>query len=460
MSSKPKKALKVGLKVKGGKSLRKGKRVDYKKMNLGKEVEEEECTTSDDSVEWFDSPQGPSTSKGYPKPAPPRTPEAAKELLEPSADLFVMDYEAEMKAMQAEYLKLEQEEKELEKKERLESMRRELEAKREKVTTLKGTTIAQKDSKTSKHTKTNDTSVKKSKQKQKGNEGESKPVKTISKSEVNEVVDITTLRKDKKLKALVRKELKKMGLVEPKSKSESSEDSTESESTSSSSSSSSLSSSDDESTDSECRSKSKKKTKKKLKSGINAKASDKVKFPQEWPHAHLQYEHVDKQMKFKELTFRLFVAGELEIISGEDLTTEEKQGRLKLLKKIVYYSSTYEFEGLKAYYAAWLRDIELGLRKWSDDPHEIESAILTKHLLKSKSQPFKKGNMQGANQNTDRVWFCSLYQRNKCSHKSSHLQVIKGKQRMATHICATCWQKDKKKLEHPECSSACPHVSA
>ena len=60
--------------------------------------------------------------------------------------------------------KLEQEEKELEKKERLESMRKELAAKREKVTTLKGTTKAQKDSKTSKHTKTNDTSVKKSKQ--------------------------------------------------------------------------------------------------------------------------------------------------------------------------------------------------------------------------------------------------------------------------------------------------------
>ena len=31
---------------------------------------------------------------------------------------------------------------------------------------------------------------------------------------------------------------------------------------------------------------------------------------------------------------------------------------------------------------------------------------------------------------------------------------------MATYIYATCWQKDKKKLEHPECSSACPHVSA
>ena len=38
--------------------------------------------------------------------------------------------------------------------------------------------------------------------------------------------------------------------------------------------------------------------------------------------------------------------------------------------------------------------------------------------------------------------------------------VVKGKQRMAAHICATCWQKDQKRLEHPECSSSCPHTSA
>ena len=28
---------------------------------------------------------------------------------------------------------------------------------------------------------------------------------------------------------------------------------------------------------------------------------------------------------------------------------------------------------------------------------------------------------------------------------------------MAQHICASCWQKISKKLEHTECSSACPH---
>ena len=60
----------------------------------------------------------------------------------------------------------------------------------------------------------------------------------------------------------------------------------------------------------------------------------------------------------------------------------------------------------------------------------------------------------------DRVWFCSDYNRNKCKHKSNHLKVLKGRKRLLMHICATCWQTDKKKLDHPECSSACPHQSA
>ena len=102
-------------------------------------------------------------------------------------------------------------------------------------------------------------------------------------------------------------------------------------------------------------SKKKKKHKKHKKSGINAKASDRVKNPQCWPHAHLQYEFVNKQVKFDEHDMRLFIAGETEIIAAEDLSEEEKKGRLNLLKKIVYYTNTYEFKGLKAFYEAWLR---------------------------------------------------------------------------------------------------------
>ena len=73
------------------------------------------------------------------------------------------------------------------------------------------------------------------------------------------------------------------------------------------------------------------------KSGINAKASDRVKHPQKWPHSHLQFEFVNKQVKYDELDFKLFVAGELEIISDPELSSSERLGRLTLLKKLVYY---------------------------------------------------------------------------------------------------------------------------
>ena len=56
----------------------------------------------------------------------------------------------------------------------------------------------------------------------------------------------------------------------------------------------------------------------------------------------------------------------------------ERKGRLQLLKKIVYYYSTYEFKGLKAFYAAWLREIELGKTSWDDDSQQIENAIFVK----------------------------------------------------------------------------------
>ena len=167
---------------------------------------------------------------------------------------------------------------------------------------------------------------------------------------------------------------------------------------------------------------------------------------------------MSKQVKFEQLDFKLFIAGELEIISEEDLTKSELEGRLSLLKKIVYYSSTYEFESLTKVYASWVREIEVGRKKWSDDPSSWESAFLSKYVIKSNKQ-FTPGRKENVSNNDERVWFCSAYQRNKCAYKSNHMLVIKGKMRLASHICASCWQKDKKKLEHPESSSCCPHAS-
>ena len=81
---------------------------------------------------------------------------------------------------------------------------------------------------------------------------------------------------------------------------------------------------------------------------------------------------------------------------------------------------------LKAFYAAWLREIELGKKSWADDSGHIEAAILSKHLRSQKGTTSKAGSASSKEDyskasETEKVWFCSQYQRNKCPHKSGHL---------------------------------------
>ena len=78
----------------------------------------------------------------------------------------------------------------------------------------------------------------------------------------------------------------------------------------------------------------------------------------------MQFKFVNKQLKFDELDFKMFIVGELEIISSVNLPKLERIGRLALLKNIIYYSNTYDFKGLKSFYAAWLRLIKLGEETW------------------------------------------------------------------------------------------------
>ena len=81
----------------------------------------------------------------------------------------------------------------------------------------------------------------------------------------------------------------------------------------------------------------------------------------------------------------------------------ERLGRTSLLKKIIYYSNTYEFKGLKSFYAAWLRQIELGKKEWSKCPQQLESAILTKYLSvqRSSSSAHKKESVNSKKDKDD-----------------------------------------------------------
>ena len=191
---------------------------------------------------------------------------------------------------------------------------------------------------------------------------------------------------------------------------------------------------------------------------LNFKSSDCVKNKQKYPHSELRFEFVNESIEFNDLDINLLVAGELEIITGTSSKTE-RNGRLEFLKRLMYLASYYEFSIIRNLYAAVLREVELGHKTWNSDFQYMENTILTRQKPKKQANASGAKNRQGStSQDSVQVWFCTLYNRNKCSNTSPHTVTIKGKLRLVKHICATCWKTDHKELNHPECSSACPRI--
>ncbi len=198
--------------------------------------------------------------------------------------------------------------------------------------------------------------------------------------------------------------------------------------------------------------------KKSIKSGMVAKPSDRVKARQIWPHVSLKYNVVQKNITFADLNFALMVAGELETISREDITSAERQGRLHLLKQISYYHDSYEWEVLCEYYAAVLRSIEQGIRKWDDNFYDIENMILVHAKVKKGVKEAKGSTSKGVSGGGSSAgpYFCSKFNKNRCLETESHKGQYKGRDVFLQHICGVCFLKDSKKLQHREKTPECP----
>lgn len=227
-----------------------------------------------------------------------------------------------------------------------------------------------------------------------------------------------------------------------------------------------------------------KRGKKGKRSGLSKRSTDIVKSPQIWPHIMLKYEYCGKEISFGDLDFRLFIAGELEILAISSLKQEERSARLRLLQEIVYNFQFYEWSSIRKLYAAILRRIETGEYDWQSDYGKLQGMVLVKltpnvsnsFVGKEKSMGSKFGDRSFNNPNTTTVnsksvpnrsklqemtWFCRLYQKNKCGKEADHDGKLKnGTEVTFYHICASCFLKDGMKLSHPECSSACPHIDS
>ena len=117
----------------------------------------------------------------------------------------------------------------------------------------------------------------------------------------------------------------------------------------------------------------------------------------------------------------------------------KKTGRIKLLKKISYYTELSEWKGIKKLYAHIIRQTENGLSAWSQDFSGVETPLLIKYVKTDKARkPFYVNDDKKVTQRDDTVFYCSHYQRRKCSQNSSHNGKIKAVERYLQHIFATC----------------------
>ena len=84
----------------------------------------------------------------------------------------------------------------------------------------------------------------------------------------------------------------------------------------------------------------------------------------------------------------------------------KKTGRIKLLKKISYYTELYEWKGINQFYAHIIRQIENGLSTWSQDFSGVDTPLLIKYVKTDKARkPFYVNDDKKVTQRDDTIFF-------------------------------------------------------
>ncbi len=189
----------------------------------------------------------------------------------------------------------------------------------------------------------------------------------------------------------------------------------------------------------------------KQKSGMYKKNSCDVKIRQSWPQLSLKHEYRTQEIEFMELSLSQFVAGEVEIIA-ECKDDCERSGRLKLLRSMMYDASRgFQFKVILQYYAAYVREIEIGGRTWADDFSDVSDNVLKREsVIKHES-----GDVSSVAKISKiaKKFFCWDFNHNACQKDSPHGAKVKGVWRQVHHICGVCLGKNKGEKGHAEMSS-------
>jgi len=193
-------------------------------------------------------------------------------------------------------------------------------------------------------------------------------------------------------------------------------------------------------------------------SGRDSRVRDSVLKQIVWPHTRLEYVYSTTDILYCNLDPALLVAGEISVIltSGP----EERDGRLRLLRKVMYVSKTYTWPAVRCFHEAILLEVERGVRDWaSNDYREVEASTLFDHRIKHQ-QPATSGYRNTAYQTTAktaRKFFCMDFNRGHCAHQGNHEGQVGQSVQTVDHFCSACWRRNKQYKNHPEMSNDCPY---
>ena len=203
---------------------------------------------------------------------------------------------------------------------------------------------------------------------------------------------------------------------------------------------------------------------KKVRSGINAKPTSGVIEQLRYPPFSLGQTsgYIGMNLQFHNLTYKQFVAGELEMIVS-CVGQNERDGRLELLHLIAQWQLRVNatWTQVRSTYAHILRKVENGEINWRTDWDKFEHNIYDRVLIVSHKSEKLKTSSKATVKSNEFAWFCRAYQKPEgCAKESPHPGRVGNQLRQSHHICATCWIKEKIKKNHPECSTDCPHMEA
>ena len=85
------------------------------------------------------------------------------------------------------------------------------------------------------------------------------------------------------------------------------------------------------------------------------------------------------------MSLSMYVAGECEILIP-NISRKEFKGIMRLLKKMAYFSSMFEWKPVLQFYAAWVHRIEKGLNLWHDDSSLIEKHNVVQEIVQQKAK--------------------------------------------------------------------------